>query len=172
MTRYILNGKELRTLRSRNNMSQRQLADKVGFTGPSSIVRIEKGERAVDWEKLHQISGVFGVDPQSIILESIEDDGSLSSNYTTILRAIKNTPGTDNESFEIEHTVFMDDLSKRLAQIEKHLSSIVAKEKPITISGDELTQEEIDLIKRLRASSDQQRKVALAAVNAILSENL
>lgn len=171
MTKYILNGKELRTLRSRNNMSQRQLAEQVGFTGPSSIVRIEKGERAVDWEKLHQISAVFNVDPQSIILETIEDDGELPSNYTAVLRAIKNTP-TANDATETESTVSIDDLSRQLSQIEKRLSAMGQKEKPTTLSGDELTQEEIDLIKRFRASSDQQRKAALAAANAILSENL
>lgn len=161
MTKYVLNGKMLRNLRAQNEMSQKQLAESVGFTGPSSMLRIEKGERTVDYGKLVQIANVFGVDPQSLILEEIEDNGALPTNYTAILRAL-NTPVPDH--FSVSEEISIKDILKRVEKLEK--------EKPIAKPDDELSAEERELIKMFRASSEPQRKAALAAAKAILNETL
>ena len=48
----------------------------------------------------------------------------------------------------------------------------IHREEPPTVDGEELTPDEIQLIKRFRASSDLQKAAALAAAKAILDANL
>lgn len=160
--KYILKGKELINLRHQKNLSQDQLATLVGFTGPSSIGRIEKGTRPVDRDKLEKIARALEVTPESLI--EAEDDRETivlrPENIEAIRKAIsqpvKIVNHYDQESF--------DDLLKRVESLEKT--------KTTTLSGDGLSVEELELIKMFRAASDPQRKAALAAAKAILGESL
>ena len=159
--KYILKGKEIINLRHRKNLSQDQLATLVGFTGPSSIGRIEKGTRPVDWDKLEKIAKALEVNPESLIETEAKETVVLRPENIEAIRKALSQPVKlvnhyDQESF--------DDLLKRVESLEKI--------KTTTLSGDGLSAEERELIKMFRASSEPQRKAALAAAKAILSETL
>jgi transcriptional regulator with XRE-family HTH domain len=156
--KYILNGKVIKNLRNQKGWNQGRLAEEVGFEGPTSIGRIENGSRPVSEEMLVKLAKALDTDSDALIKEEYDDSPISQRGYSN----------THVES------VSYQEIYKKLSAMDQRISGLelLAEEKPITLSGDELTQEEIDLIKRFRASSDQQRKAALAAANAILSENL
>lgn len=55
-------GQRIKKIRESHNMTQEELASKIGFKTKSAISRIEKGERQTDYETLEALSDVFNVD--------------------------------------------------------------------------------------------------------------
>lgn len=160
--KYILKGKEIINLRHQKNLSQTQLASLVGFIGPTSIGRIEKGERSVDRDKLEQIAKALEVSPEFLIeTEDREVHVFRPENMEAFLKGLRVPPRFVNQEYDQES---LEDLRKRVENLEK--------EKPTTRFGDGLSEEELELIKLFRASSEPQRKAALAAAKAILGESL
>lgn len=155
--KYILKGRDLINLRHKKALSQGQLASLVGFTGPTSIGRIEKGERPVDWDKLQKIANVFEVTPESLI-ESEVREFVISPEVLKGVRAPYKPARQDysQESFE--------DILRRIEKLEKS--------KPTANACDEFSEEEKELVMLFRCASEPQRKAALAAARAILGEKL
>ena len=74
MERFMLNGSRMRQLRENRGMSQKQLADLVGFVGPASVGRIENGTRPVDHQRLIKIAEALQVDPRELTEPNVTDD--------------------------------------------------------------------------------------------------
>lgn len=67
----------IKNLRIENGWSQKELANKVGYTDRSSIARIEAGEVDLPQSKVALFAKVFGVDPVDLI--GFDDKGERMS---------------------------------------------------------------------------------------------
>lgn len=156
--KYMVKGKELTNLRRRKNLSQDQLARLVGFVGPSSIGRIEKGTRPVDREKLEKLAKVFEVAPDSLVEIEVDDNIVYRPDPATIRAALRKAP--EPVEFHVDRQA-MEDLKKRVELLER---------KPEQLPG--LTKEEIEILKLFRSASEMQKKLITAAARGILKEDI
>lgn len=62
-----MTGDVIKTLRLRKNLSQEELAKKLGYTDRSSISRIEKGDMKLTQDKILEFSRFFKVSPLVIL---------------------------------------------------------------------------------------------------------
>ena len=60
-------GARVRYYRERNKMTQKDLADKVGYTVSATIGRIEKGQQTIPLSKLPDFCLALGVEPYDLI---------------------------------------------------------------------------------------------------------
>lgn len=156
--KYMVKGKELTNLRRRKNLSQDQLAALVGFVGPSSIGRIEKGTRPVDREKLEKLANVFGVSPDSLVEIEVDDNVVYRPDLESMKRALRMRP----EPLEVRvDRSAVEELRKRVEVLER---------KPATPNG--LTKEEQEILKLFRSASEMQKKLILAAAKAIMTQEI
>ena len=68
-------GKRVKEIRLRNNMSQQQMADSLGYTSRSSINKIEEGVSNMGYDKLRRMIEVYGLSMTELGLEPINDEG-------------------------------------------------------------------------------------------------
>lgn len=156
--KYVLDGKRIKNLRSQKGWNQARLAKEVGFEGPTSIGRIENGSRPVTYETLYKLALVLEAEPNSLIKGEFDD--------SPVFQRSRSDTQVDTSSY--------DDLFRNLSALEQRLSGLehIVKEKPIVRVDDGLSEEEREFINLFRASSEPQRKAALAAAKAILNETL
>lgn len=65
----------LKTARVRANLSQTDVAKKLGFTGPQFVSNWERGLAAPPLTSLKKLAGIYGIDPESVfkmILSEVE----------------------------------------------------------------------------------------------------
>ena len=60
-------GARVRYYREQKKMTQKQLADKVGYTVSATIGRIEKGQQTIPLSKLPDFCSALGVEPYDLI---------------------------------------------------------------------------------------------------------
>lgn len=64
-------GQLIRRQRERLNMSQKELAEMVGYKGRDMISRIESGEVVLPMDKLVKIAGALGLPPSAFFFEEL-----------------------------------------------------------------------------------------------------
>jgi HTH-type transcriptional regulator, competence development regulator len=65
-------GEKLRLLRKRHRMTQKELADHLGFTARSYVSMLESGEREPSGEVVLRVSQVFGVSADRLLQDALE----------------------------------------------------------------------------------------------------
>lgn len=78
-------GKNIRTLRQKANLSQGQVAKKLGISIPA-FSKIETGITDINLSRLTQISTLFSVHPISIITADGENPEAVYREHVTILK--------------------------------------------------------------------------------------
>ena len=77
-------GENIATLRKRNNLTQEELALKVGYNSKSSINKIELGINDLPQNKIICYAEVFGVTPAELMGWDLEEIPSKESELTEI----------------------------------------------------------------------------------------
>lgn len=72
ITERIPIGENVRRYRLEAKMTQKDLADAMGYRSPSTIAKIEAGENAVDLETCRKLAQILNVSP--IMLSGLETD--------------------------------------------------------------------------------------------------
>lgn len=70
--RYQKIGENIKSAREKANISQIDLAEKIGFSSATAISLIESGERRVSVEDLEKISEILHVDIKFLLDQKIE----------------------------------------------------------------------------------------------------
>jgi transcriptional regulator with XRE-family HTH domain len=65
-------GEKLRTLRQQRGISQKRLADELGFGDQAFIHRLETGQKRPNVEHVLKVSEFFGVTADALIKDEVE----------------------------------------------------------------------------------------------------
>lgn len=66
-------GKLIRTRRMELGLTQKELAERCGYTNKSTISRIESGERDIPVTQLKKIAAALGMEPEDLVVEATAD---------------------------------------------------------------------------------------------------
>lgn len=64
----MLDRKKVRLLRRMNDLTLAEMAEKLGYSTPSAVWRLERYEVDLPLSRLEQIAKVFGVQPEELLL--------------------------------------------------------------------------------------------------------
>lgn len=64
-------GQKVKQLREKNNLSQKDLAEKLGYQSDTAIHLIEKGKRSLSVEKLKELAEIFNVSASVLIDDKV-----------------------------------------------------------------------------------------------------
>lgn len=113
----LLLGYKIRAVRDMQGISQDYLASKLGIS-QSTMSKIENDEMAVNFEKLHEISQILGVDinnvlnfDKSVVFNSCSQSG-LHNHYTFTSEDIKQV-----------YSQLLEEKNKRIELLERLLES-------------------------------------------------
>ena len=84
-------GERIRTARIRSNMTQAQLAEKLGLS-TRTIVRIENGESCIDVERIHEVASLLNTRPSYLLGETDDPDVSYTASAGPNWGAMTNPP--------------------------------------------------------------------------------
>lgn len=111
-------GQNIRKYRRFRDMSQKELAKKVGYATKSSINKIEAGEASVPIPRLTQIANALRV-PLQALMENIPDDGMPYEDCST--SEVANTTQVNELSFIVDNRVEYDEVRELLRESEQTL---------------------------------------------------
>lgn len=80
-------GRKLRALRESKNLSQEELANLIGLKDRSSISKIEKGLRGIDYDNLERLVVALGVNPLDFFTK--EESFSLTAHEKELITAYR-----------------------------------------------------------------------------------
>ena len=106
----------IKKYRKLNNLTQEQLAQKMGYSGKSMISKIERGEVDLSQSKIQQLSNIFGITADELmgmnnkIIEYEEDKSELFKEYEDKVRKIFEKNGYDETFLNrmIEYASYLD----------------------------------------------------------------
>lgn len=106
----------IKKYRKLNNLTQEQLAQKMGYSGKSMISKIERGEVDLSQSKIQQLSNIFGITADELmgmnnkIIEYEEDKSELFKEYEDKVRKIFEKNGYDEAFLNrmIEYASYLD----------------------------------------------------------------
>lgn len=103
-------GERVKKLRTERGWTQKQLAEKCGYTSLTSINKIELGINNVPLSVLEKIAEVFGVQPAYLMGWTDNPDRELSDKEKEFIEAVKNMSDEELDKM-YEYLSFL--LSKR-----------------------------------------------------------
>ncbi len=80
-------GKKIKMLREKNNISQEELAKRIGYNSRSSINKIEKDGRGIPSDKVFMIAKIFNVSPSYLM--GWEGESLIESDMTSEKASVK-----------------------------------------------------------------------------------
>lgn len=84
-------GSKIRKKRIELNLSQQELAEKMGYTSRSTITKIEKGENDIPRSKVIEMAKILKTTPAYLMGWTREDDMNFSKNLNFLMRKFNET---------------------------------------------------------------------------------
>lgn len=109
-------GKNIRYLRQRRDMSQRELSEKLGYTSATTIYKWENGENRPRMNALVALSRIFGVsidDLSNVDLEARDRRKQTVVTFARALPVLANTTRSDEVTQEDYDAIYFVDESVR-----------------------------------------------------------
>ena len=104
-------GQKIKELRLQNNLTQEELAQKMGYKSKSTINKIEKNVHDVNQATLIKFADVFGCDPTDLLIEVHHEDYELDQlkRYALMLSKLS-TASRDNA---IQYIKYLSEQEKK-----------------------------------------------------------
>jgi len=159
--------KNIRQKRIELNMTQTELANKVGYSDKSMIARIERGDIDLPQSKIVLFADALDMTPCSLMGWNDYDSEELRKTREEIIELQKYI--TDMDDFGVTD----ERAEHHMTQLQGHLQELLAHTGMITPDlSQRLTEPEADLLDNFRKMSPKTQSLLIAQAKLLLNADL